>query len=487
MLEPGALIARKLRVTRQLGAGGMGVVYEAIQVHLGRRVAVKVIHPRDSDSREARARFVREARAQAQLPLEHIVQVLDVDMLPDGDLYMVMEYLDGRDLKRELTKRGALPVAEAVSYLVQACTGIEAAHDAGIVHRDLKPQNLFLTNLEGPRKVKILDFGIAKMGAAHGAALTSSSSALGTPLYMSPEQLSGTATIDARADLWALGVVLFELLAGVPPFKRETVAGTLAAVLLDDPPPLADFRDDVPRGLEQVVECCLAKAPEARFADAAELAAALAPYAMPGDVVAPSVSRGSSAAPPPDLETSEALLLPPAAPRVSRLESSRDLPETVVLPLARQSREEITAPHRSSPPEPSALPVDRPQPERSAWRPVSLATQLATVGALAGAVVLAWLFWPRPAPPLPSASSASGPASSVPSVGNAVVAAPVSAVPATSVVVPTVSLSGASSPTPTPPPLAPSPRPPRPTAAPVPTASIPAGQPLPGDAVPLHL
>ena len=271
------LVPGKLRIVRRIGAGGLGVVYEAIHLGLNRRVAVKVIHPRSSESAEARTRFFREARALALLQSEHIVQVLDVDTLAEGDPYMVMEYLDGRDLKRELKLRGPLPVAEAVGYLLQASTGVATAHGAGIVHRDIKPANIFITNLDGARRAKILDFGVAKFSASPDQALTGPTCLLGTLLYMSPEQIAGKEA-DPRSDVWALGVVLFQLLTGHSPFRPENNSGTVGAILNGSAASLHEERNDVPLALSQVVARCLERVHARRFEDARELAAALAPF-----------------------------------------------------------------------------------------------------------------------------------------------------------------------------------------------------------------
>jgi serine/threonine protein kinase len=318
MLYPGDLLANKLRIVRRLGAGGMGVVYEAVQVHLGRRVAVKVIRADESRSPEAQKRFMREARAQALLPTEHIGQVLDVDSLPDGNLYTVMEYLDGRDLKRELKKRGPLPLDEAAAYLIQACEGAAAAHAAGIVHRDLKPQNLFLTNLGGKRKIKVLDFGIAKFLQGLRQDLTGSDRMVGTPTHLSPEQVAG-GEIDGRADVWSLGIVLFELLTGETPFRRDTALGTIAAIANEPTPPLTRFRPEAPSELAAVIEKCLAKRPDERFQTAAELADALAPFAASfSGVVPPALQspRGSSMPAAPNTPDPDSLpvIVPPAPP-----------------------------------------------------------------------------------------------------------------------------------------------------------------------------
>jgi serine/threonine-protein kinase len=295
---PRDIVPGKLRIVRRIGAGGMGVVYEALHLGLERRVAVKVIHPRDAESSDARARFLREARALALLPSEHIVQVLDVDTLPEGDPYMVLEYLEGRDLKRELNKRGRLPVAEAVGYLIQACAGVAAAHSAGIVHRDLKPANIFICNLDGARLVKILDFGLAKFAASQDQSLTGPTGLIGTPMYMAPEQLTGSDA-ECRSDVWSLGVVLFEILAGRSPFRGDSNERTVSAVLTESPSSLHEERRDVPLLLGRVVARCLEKFPADRFASAGELAAALSPFGPREPIVRLSqrAARGSSAPP----------------------------------------------------------------------------------------------------------------------------------------------------------------------------------------------
>ena len=300
------LVPGKLRIVRRIGAGGMGVVYEAIHLGLDRRVAVKVIHPQSSESAEARTRFFREARALAQLQSDHIVQVLDVDTLPEGDPYMVMEYLEGRDLKRELSKRGPLPVAEAVGYLIQASGGVAAAHGAGIIHRDIKPANIFISNLDGARRAKILDFGLAKFSTSLDQGLTGPTCLLGTPLYMSPEQIAGQEA-DRRCDVWALGVVLFQLLTGHSPFRPKNNEGSASAVLNRPAALLHEERDDVPLALSQVVARCLEKVHAERFEDARELAAALAPFGPREPTVRASLRapRGSSAPPPAALPGNE--------------------------------------------------------------------------------------------------------------------------------------------------------------------------------------
>lgn len=332
------LVPGKLQIVRRIGAGGMGVVYEAIHLGLHRRVAVKVIHPQSSESSEARTRFLREARALALLRSQYIVQVLDVDTLPEGDPYMVMEYLEGRDLKRELTKRGPLPIDEAVGYVIQAAAGVAAAHGAGIIHRDIKPANLFVTNLDGARQVKILDFGVAKFSASADQSLTGPTNRLGTLLYMSPEQIAGSEA-DIHSDLWALGVVLFQLLAGYPPFRPSGGEGTLSAILNGAPVLLHEARQDVPLALSRIVARCFERSCTERYADAHELAAALSPFGWGEPTVRASrqAPRGSSA-PPPAAARANGLALGLIAARQHEVVSIREL---------------ITVTHAGSAPHPS--------------------------------------------------------------------------------------------------------------------------------------
>ncbi|MFS8068038.1 MAG: serine/threonine-protein kinase, partial [Byssovorax sp.] len=207
----GELIAGKYRVDRVLGAGGMGTVFAATHVVLGQRVAIKRMHPERIGRHNAGPRFLREARAAARLRSQHVARVIDVGVLEDGAPFIVMEHLDGEDLAALVDRRGALPVAEAVEYVLQAAEAIAEAHAAGIVHRDLKPENLFLSfDLAGAPCIKVLDFGISKL-LGDELALTRAAVAVGTPLYMSPEQMVSSRDVDSRTDLWSLGVVLYEL------------------------------------------------------------------------------------------------------------------------------------------------------------------------------------------------------------------------------------------------------------------------------------
>jgi len=275
-LSPGDVVDAKYRIERKLGQGGMGVVYAAEEIELARRVAIKVLLA--SGNEEAIARFDREARAAAALASDHAVRIFGVGVLPAGRRYMVMEFLDGEDLGETLERSGPLPVAEALRVVCDACDAVEEAHSRGIIHRDLKPANLFYARRpSGNVTVKVLDFGISKALAEtrDAAALTSTSAVMGTPLYMSPEQLKETKSVDARTDIWALGATLYELVTGVPPFRGDSIPELHAAILVGELTPMAKLRPDVPPELDAVVARCLQKLPDDRFATARDLAGAL--------------------------------------------------------------------------------------------------------------------------------------------------------------------------------------------------------------------
>ncbi|HSQ67026.1 MAG TPA: serine/threonine-protein kinase, partial [Polyangiaceae bacterium] len=262
-----------------------GVVVAALHVQLDERVAIKFLLPEALESAETVARFAREARAAVKIKSEHVARVSDVGALESGAPYMVMEYLEGQDLSALVRTRGPLAVSEAVLYLLQAIEAIAEAHALGIVHRDLKPSNLFLTRrADGTPLVKVLDFGISKITHGAGvpdAAMTTTNAVLGSPMYMAPEQMVSTRDVDGRADVWALGIVLYQLLAGRAPFDGTTMTELCARILQEPPAPLRAFRVDVPPALEAAILCCLEKDRVRRFHTVADLAGALAPYAGP--------------------------------------------------------------------------------------------------------------------------------------------------------------------------------------------------------------
>jgi serine/threonine-protein kinase len=278
-VSPGDVLAGKYRVERVLGQGGMGVVVAAKHLHMEQRVAIKFLLPDLASHPETVARFAREANAAVKIQSEHVGRVIDVGTLESGAPYMVMEYLEGSDLADVVARRGPLPWHEVVEYVLQACEAIAEAHVAGIVHRDLKPANLFLIRrADGSPCVKVLDFGISKAAdAASGSALTQTAAMMGSPKYMSPEQLKSARDVDARTDIWALGVILYELLSGEGAFRADTMPQLYVAIIQDPPQPLR--RTDVPPGLHQVILRCLEKDPARRFQSVAELAAALHEFA----------------------------------------------------------------------------------------------------------------------------------------------------------------------------------------------------------------
>jgi eukaryotic-like serine/threonine-protein kinase len=280
-IAPGQVIAERYLVGEVLGEGGMGVVCAGTHILLGTPVAIKLIHSDLRDNTEAVRRFMNEARAAAALKGEHIARVFDVGQLSSGEPYLVMEQLEGTSLDHYLLDRGPLGQTEAVDIVLQACEGLAEAHAAGLVHRDIKPANLFLARLpNGQFSLKILDFGIAKQRIdSNTPALTNPGKSLGSPWYMSPEQMMTPASVDQRADVWSLGVLLFELLTTKRPFDGETVPQVCATVLTAPAPRPSGSRDDLAPELDPIVLRCLEKEPDRRFESVAELAGALQPFA----------------------------------------------------------------------------------------------------------------------------------------------------------------------------------------------------------------
>ena len=290
-VQEGDVIGGKFRVERVLGIGGMGVVVAAMHLDLDQRVALKFLLPAAAHRPDVAARFGREARSAAKIRSEHVAKVLDVGTLADGAPYMVMEYMDGEDLERLLRRGGPLPVPLAITYVLQATEAIAEAHALGIVHRDLKPANLFLAQRpSGEPIIKVLDFGISKSTQATDQAhMTKTSAILGSPLYMSPEQMASAKSVDTRSDIWAIGVVLYELLTQRTPFPADTMPELVAAILQRVHEPLRQLRPDVPPGLEAALDRCLEKDPARRYQNVAEMAAAFAPFGPPRSEV--SVER----------------------------------------------------------------------------------------------------------------------------------------------------------------------------------------------------
>jgi serine/threonine-protein kinase len=284
-VAPGTLLCGKYRVVRTLGRGGMGIVVEAFHLELQVPVAIKLLLPAMMDYAEAASRFQREARAVTRLTSEHVARVLDVDTLPSGEPFIVMEFLKGQDLAQRGKEPIPLGVGEAIDCVVQACDAIAEAHSIGIVHRDLKPANLFLAKRPGGEViVKVLDFGISKVLTGNGGevSITQTTTILGSALYMSPEQMRSARDVDARTDVYALGACLYEMLARRPPYLAGSFPELCAAVFSGPPMPITEWSPDVPEGLAKVIDKALAHERDARYADIAEFVQALAPFAQEG-------------------------------------------------------------------------------------------------------------------------------------------------------------------------------------------------------------
>ena len=288
----GEVLAGKYRVEKVLGHGGMGMVVAARHLQLDEPVAIKFLLPGLNAQPDQVQRFLREGRAAVKIKSEHVARVIDVATLDDGTPYMVMEILDGCDLAELLKKEGPVHFGDAIEYVLQAGEALAEAHGLGIVHRDLKPANLFLTTRrDGTPCVKVLDFGVSKLrdGMA-GAALTDTNGMIGSPLYMSPEQLNKPKDVDARSDVWALGVILFELVSGVRPFDAEGIPQLVMRVLTEPPTQLRTVCAETPPPLlEEVLDKCFQKNPNDRYASVHALAQALAPIAPPEAL--PSIER----------------------------------------------------------------------------------------------------------------------------------------------------------------------------------------------------
>ena len=326
--KPGAFIGDKYRIEREIGRGGFGVVVRAMHLTLDQRVAIKVLTEGEGSTQqeweEDAARFRREAKATAALRSEHVVRVLDVDVLEHGYPYIVMEYLEGKTLHEQIYgTQGGMPIAEAVDVCIQVLAAIADAHAAGIVHRDLKPANVFLTRGPGAIPiVKVLDFGVSKMLSAGSQRLTRTGSVVGTVAYMAPEQMLDARTVDGRGDLWSVGLILYESLARAHPFGPATTGPKVISAILKDPlVPIATIRGEVPPGLDAAVSKLLEKKPEKRFQTAAEAAAALAPFAS--ERVRPVLDEIHRAPPP----SGAALSVPALSDRSVAPSSSKRAPK----------------------------------------------------------------------------------------------------------------------------------------------------------------
>jgi eukaryotic-like serine/threonine-protein kinase len=323
----GDIIAEKYRVERIIGVGGMGKVVAAEHLDLRTTVALKFLRNDSFRNPDAVRRFAREARAAATLRSAHVARIFDVGTLPSGLPYMVMEYLEGGDLGWHLDRNGPPSVEQGIEYILQACAGIEEAHAAGIVHRDLKLANLFVTTASGGEPlVKVLDFGLAKnvaelsgMARKRSFRMTRTETLLGSPHYISPEQLQSAHDVDGRTDIWALGVCMYELFSGTVPFNAPSFALLSARILMEEPRPLREAAPSLPVPLLRIVHKCLRKAPSARYQTIAELVA---------DLVAFRDGHAADEPPP----TTERLPTSASVPQTVRLAApSTAVPQTVRL------------------------------------------------------------------------------------------------------------------------------------------------------------
>ncbi|MBK6691315.1 MAG: protein kinase [Myxococcales bacterium] len=290
-LTQGDVLDGKYVIERMLGKGGMGAVYVAYEEHLGRRVAIKVLLPEAAANAEAVTRFEREGRAAAALESDHVTRIFAVGRLASGSPYIVMELLDGHDLAEALTKGGPLSPSDVVAIMLDACDALAEAHARGIVHRDMKPANLFFSKrANGTQTIKVLDFGISKAtGAGAPQQGLTGTAMMGTPYYMSPEQIREARDVDGRTDIWALGITMYELLVGTLPFSGNSLADLCVAILTTPHVPAAMRRADIPPELDAIINRCLCKDAAGRFANATELRAALQQLAG-GHVSSPQLS-----------------------------------------------------------------------------------------------------------------------------------------------------------------------------------------------------
>ena len=290
----GAVLAGTFRVTRVVGEGGMGRLYEAEHVRLDRRYGVKVIHTDYAGREDLLARFDREARAMSRVRSDHVVDVVDVLRTPDGRPCIAVELLEGRDLEQYLEEKTKLSVREALPLFRQMCRGLAAAHAQGVVHRDLKPSNLFLSSDPGGGvTLKILDFGVAKQLGNDDNKLTGTGAIVGTPAYMAPEQARGAIDVNASADVYAAGAVLYRMLTGKPPYDDDSSGATLVRLLEEQPPRPRSIEKSIPEGLEEVIEHAMAREPGQRYATIDDLEAAATAFAEGGGTVVIDASRAS--------------------------------------------------------------------------------------------------------------------------------------------------------------------------------------------------
>lgn len=367
----GRTIAGRYKIIGLLGEGGMGAVYVAEHTMIGRKVAIKRLHPELASDEKAVQRFQREARAAASTGHEHIVEILDLGYAEDGAPYLVMEYLRGQSLAALLRKDTRIPAKRACEIIGQMLAALDAVHRQQIVHRDLKPDNVFLTRRQGNNDyVKILDFGISKMKRDEGEAfdLTRTGVMLGTPFYMSPEQARGMKNLDHRVDLYAAGVILYECLTGRVPYEADNYHQLLQAILRNDPIPIRSISSDVEPQLEAIVHRAIAKDPGARYPSAAAMLAALVSHGarLPGGGDVIETGEGPAVTLPGALRTTSTVTPEALGQQLERM--GPDAPGAAQTPLSQSSEEQTTSQRNAPQPRPSiakadpARPAARPQP-----------------------------------------------------------------------------------------------------------------------------
>lgn len=405
-LAAGTLVGDKYRVVRPIGHGAMGTVYEAENTRLGRRVALKVLNREAASNRELVDRFEREAQAAARIGSNHVVDVLEFgDLAGGGQRFMVMEFLEGETLSERLKKKKRLALGEAFSIARQLLDGLEAVHDTGILHRDLKPGNVFLCTTEHGDLVKILDFGVCKfyLNRPEGIVTTESGKLLGTPGYMAPEQLMGGA-LDARADVYSVGVVLYRIVVGRAPFKVDSLAELILKIKNHDHVPIDEALPEIDAGFAKVVKKAMAKEPRDRYASAAELRDALTHWHADarrlGGLLAEYLERPKG----------EILVSPPRAasdPETPGADQEPTIPEAKrrSAPRAEDPHEAKTVagwagiqPDAQAAPAPAPKVVASARDARSARRPGHAPRwvgKVALVAFLAGAILLLWALMRR--------------------------------------------------------------------------------------------
>ena len=398
-LKPGQVLDGKYRVLRPVGSGGMADVFEAENLLIRRQVAIKVLNAAGTRRKDLVVRFEREAQAAGQIGSDHIVEVLDLGRLPDGSPYMVMEYLAGETLSERIARLGQLTPAATRDLVVQVLDALQAAHAAGIVHRDLKPSNIFILHEKAGRPdfVKIIDFGVSKFQAGGGIEeTTTTGEVLGSPNYMAPEQAEGSRSVDHRADLYAIGVILYKAVTGRAPFHAESFNEMLVKIVLGQPAPIREYTPDLDAVFEAIITRAMARDPEARFQSAGEFSYILERWP---NVTAEEVLEPMNFVPPPP--PGESTIVDPSQSRKDRKSS----PSTSTI----WSRSHAFA-HTAA--------------TKSVVRPALVGIGAALLIAAGGAILLALMLRDDPAP-LPTTASQTSASGELGSTGVAAHGAPV--------------------------------------------------------------